>query len=382
MRQKIYLLGLVVLFCSMLLFPFLNTRVNWLVDVESFENRRAVSEPIPDIEHLDPFPARYDSFYNDHFNLRSQLIRYHNYFKILCFNKSPLPDKVIIGSGGWLFPAGEEFESYSGKNRLTQVELETFKKELEYRENYLAERNCAFYFLIAPCKASIYAEKIGFEYFRLTDQTWGQQLMAYLNANSRVKPVNVFDSLKNHKTAEPLYHPLDNHWNELGGLHASNALIGVMRQRFPGLQPLDPSNFNRKMEVISEGNMQAMLGNLSLFKEINLNLEPKQGYRAKEAPKKGYTPTFGFAYTWEYENVREIKNSKQPRLLIISDSFGAALFPFLSENFSRTVKIFDAWQYKLNEDIVNSEKPDAVVLVIDEPILRNFIKNIPKERLP
>jgi alginate O-acetyltransferase complex protein AlgJ len=89
-----------------------------------------------------------------------------------------------------------------------------------------------------------------------------------------------------------------------------------------------------------------------------------------------------FAYTWEYENVREIKNSKQPRLLIISDSFGAALFPFLSENFSRTVKIFDAWQYKLNEDIVNSEKPDAVVLVIDEPILRNFIKNIPKERLP
>ena len=379
-RQKTYALGLVVIFCSLLVFPFVNSRCRFINDIESFENRRLVAAPAFDINHLDPFPALYDTFYNDHFNLRSRLIRLHNYFKIAAFKISPLPDKVVIGKDHWLFLAGEEMQSYTGKNRLTEEELAAFKKELEYRVRYLAQRNCEFYLVIAPCKASVYPEKIGFEYYRLSQQTWGQQLLDYLSKNSSIKFVNLFDTLVHHKGDEPLFQTLDNHWNELGGFYAANAVINLMRKDFRGLTPLQLSDYRLKKEIITEGNTQTMLGKLSLFKELNISLIPNKPLKAHDGEKRNYTPVYGFAYGWDYENVRVQADTAGYKLLIISDSFGAAMFPFLSENFSRTVKIFDAWQYKLNEEIVAAEKPDAVVVIMDEPIVRNFINNVPKER--
>jgi hypothetical protein len=49
------------------------------------------------------------------------------------------------------------------------------------------------------------------------------------------------------------------------------------------------------------------------------------------------------------------------------------IFPYLSEKFSTTELIFDGWQYKLNEDIVNHEKPDVMLLFMLESNLRNFL---------
>ena len=51
------------------------------------------------------------------------------------------------------------------------------------------------------------------------------------------------------------------------------------------------------------------------------------------------------------------------------------LYPLLSEEFSRTVRIFDAWQYKLNEDIIEKEKPDIVILLALEANLRNLLSS-------
>ena len=50
------------------------------------------------------------------------------------------------------------------------------------------------------------------------------------------------------------------------------------------------------------------------------------------------------------------------------------MFPFLAENFSVTEKIFDKWEYKLNESIVENEKPDVFLMIVLESNLRNIIK--------
>ena len=115
-----------------------------------------------------------------------------------------------------------------------------------------------------------------------------------------------------------------------------------------------------------------MLGNITIYNDTSYTVDPKQGYRAKDVEKAGYTVTHGFPYPWAFEADREIENSKLPKALIISDSFGGMIFPFVSESFSRTVRIFDSWQYKLNEDIVNAEKPDICILIMHETILHNF----------
>ena len=88
----------------------------------------------------------------------------------------------------------------------------------------------------------------------------------------------------------------------------------------------------------------------------------------------GYPVVKGFPYPWEFEMVRERKDTTMPKLLLISDSFAGNLFPYISEPFSRSVKIFDSWQYKLNEEIVIAEKPDVVVLIVQESNIRNMLK--------
>ena len=64
-----------------------------------------------------------------------------------------------------------------------------------------------------------------------------------------------------------------------------------------------------------------------------------------------------------------------PKLMIVSDSFGEYILELLSERFSKSVKIWDNWEYKLNEDIVEKEKPDVMLLVIHEQNLKNLLKH-------
>jgi hypothetical protein len=266
-------------------------------------------------------------------------------------------------------------DSYMGKNRFSDTELQSFKRELEYRQNYLAEKGIRFYFLIIPCKASIHTENIGYEYFRMTKDSWGEQLNTFLREKSTVNLIDVFDSLRLYKKDLNLFHKLDNHWNELGAFYTANEVFKHMRRDFSNIEPLRMSDFELKHSEKPAGNLEKMLGNPGIFSESLIELKPKQGFKAQDADKANYPPVPGFVYPWEYELVKVQTDTEKPRLLIISDSFGEHIFPFLAENFSKTVKIFDSWQYKLNEEIVANEKPDVVLLMINEPILRNMLKH-------
>ena len=48
----------------------------------------------------------------------------------------------------------------------------------------------------------------------------------------------------------------------------------------------------------------------------------------------------------------------RPRAVVFRDSFGSALIPFLSEEFSRAVYL---WQYNVDPDVVLAERPDVVI---------------------
>ena len=95
---------------------------------------------------------------------------------------------------------------------------------------------------------------------------------------------------------------------------------------------------------------------------------------AKEFKKYGFPPTKGFPYPWTYEKRYVNKEDTSGlRILVIRDSFGHQIIPFLKESFSESVFIFDAWQYKLNEQIIEVVKPDIVVFLTVETHLEKFI---------
>lgn len=372
---KFKIVGLCAVFSCIIIFPMLNRTFELIKDVDSFENRQPAKQPSFNISKLDPFPNAFESFYNDGFNLRAKIIQGFNLYTLEYLKKSPIPEKVILGKENWLYSAGLEMESYQGKNRLTEKELSDFKLELDYRKNYLEKLGCEFYFLIAPAKANIYSEHIPYQYSRINDVCWGEQLNDYLNRNCQVKPISIFETLRDKKRLDDVYFHLDNHWNSLGGFYAANAVLDSIHKKFKFCKVIPRLNYKIKRSGECVGNLNKMLGNLPLFSEACFELEALTPLKAKKGKAGGHLPVAGFPYPWEYEKDKETADTTGPKLLVISDSFGENIFPYLAECFSRSVKIFDAWQYKLNEEIVLKEKPDVYLLVVHEPLLRNFLEH-------
>lgn len=365
---------LVIFFFLGISFPFLNEAFQWIDDVENTENRKPAEKPIMDIQRLDDFPPKYDKFYTDTFTFRQRLIQYFTALNLSVFHKSPVPDQVVIGNNGWLFMAGNEVDAYRVKNKFTKEELEEIRLELMYRKTYLKERNCEFYFALAPVKANIYPEEMPAGLFKLNQQSMGEQLNEYLKKHSSVNVVDLFTVLRENKKHGLMYFKLDNHWNQKGAFFAANELFHQISKNVSSIKPLGYQNFSISNKIIQQGNIASMLSNTHLFSDSSLELSPLHGFLSKAVPPKGYPCVENFPYCWEYELNREIEGSKKPKVLLICDSFGGHIFPFISENFSRSVKIFDAWQYKLNEVIVKAEKPDVVILIALESNIRGMLK--------
>jgi len=89
----------------------------------------------------------------------------------------------------------------------------------------------------------------------------------------------------------------------------------------------------------------------------------------------------GFPYTAEYEIVYTITNDSLPTMLMIRDSFGKTIIPFLNEHFSKSVYIFDGWHHGFNEDIVLNEKPDIFIQLILESFIPNVYKHAKEPKM-
>lgn len=373
MKATGYRAGLLAaIFVTMIFFPVLNKSLVLVKDSENTENRAPAEMPELDISYLDGFPKKYDQYYSDNFSLRQMLIKSYNYLNLLVFKKSPVPE-VIIGNNGWLYLGGNENDVYTGKNPLTSSELEEFRLELEYRKKYLESRGIRFYVLIAPVKATIYPEYMAMNAFRKRTLSWGEQLHAYLKEKSDLNVPDVFSILRSRKNKGHLYSKIDNHWNAKGALYTASELLTDISSHLKGVDTLNISHFYTEKGVTTKGNISVMLSNCTFFTDTAINMIPVGGYKSVKGVKAGYPVLANFAYVNEYEEVRVNKDTAKPRLLIISDSFGGAIFPYLAESFSRTTKIFDAWQYKLNEEIIEKENPDVVILLMLESNMRNLL---------
>lgn len=368
---------LIIVFISILFFPIVNSQLGLIKDIESAENRTMATLPKPNIKHLDIFPSEFNKYFNDNFSLRSHLIKIYNTFILSAFEKSPIPEQMFFGKDGYLFLGGNELLSFRGKDILSNNELLTFKKEFEYREKYLAKRNCKFYVLIAPNKAAIYYDKVPGNIVRIYKDSWGEQLTHYLEKNSTITTVNLFTAFKKIKDTTPLYYKLDNHWNNLGGYYGVSEFLNKAKENSPMIENTPLSSYNIVKNPTHDGNIVQMLSINQDFLDTTYALTPKLGFKTTEVNIRKYPCIEGFPYCYEYEMRNSYKNTSditKPKLLIISDSYGGAFYPLASEHFRETVKIFDSWQYKLNEAIVENEKPDIMILIVLESNIRNLLR--------
>lgn len=367
---------LAIVFLAMIFFPLANEWLRLVPDIPSSENRALAKKPALNLSHLDPFPVEYERYYNDHFPLRFRWIQWYAQLQFNWFKISPIPGQALIGKEDWFFFAGNEQDAYLGHHRLTAAELDSLRLELGFRSRYLDSLGTKFYFLVAPVKNGIYTEYQPTTAYPLFPDTWGEQLIGHLARSSGVRTINVHDSLRAKRgEGELLYFKRDNHWTPLGAFHAANVALARIHEDFPAVVPnkLEDYAFRKTRKPL--GNIAAMLGMGNLGIDTLTAFERKGGFLASVAEKVPYPPIADFPYDWDYESVREIEGRDGPKLLLITDSFGHNIFPYLAEQFGRSVKIFDGWQYKLNREIVLQERPDVVILMPMEANLRHVLSH-------
>lgn len=347
--------------------------------ISKIENRMLARRPKLTPATFTSFPAAYEKYYNDHFFLRWEFIHWNSYLvSYLFFHKSPVPAEVDLGSNGWLYTAGKEREVYEGKYTLPESYLEAISNEMSLRNQWYAERGITFYLAIAPMKCEIYPENLPSYYHRSKSGTLTDILLARFRNDICLRIIELKPAMIAAKEQGELYYPTDNHWNAFGAWWAYRAITGRMQQDFPKIAPLTANDFRITEERGKGGNLATMIGLYEFLHETYQKthiLHPKSVVGAKA----GYPSPKGFSYPDEYELVYQNPDTTLPRIVVIRDSFFTALLPYMSENFSKSVYIFDNWKYERQEEIVAREKPDIVLLMLLESNLSQVLSSLAKQ---
>ena len=358
---------------AILLLPAFNYLTNSWEFKRKQENRTFKDSLIFDLKHLDPLPKNCEAYMNDNFTFRTPLLDIYHSIKFYLYKVSPHPDKTIIGKDGWYFSAGKEEESYEGKIDFSVKQLKEFASEWSKRKKYLDSMNIKTYWLICPMKHHIYAEKLPTYDMKEHKKPRVEKLKEYLN--EKIPSLNIiyprFELIKA-KAANSVYYKLDDHWNETGGYIAANELLSRIKLDFPQLLIKSYSDYVWRDSTFKRGIHYNVLG----IAELNENDKFAQlkNEMAVKAVKYGFPSPDYFPYPWDYE--RRYVNAMDTiglRILLIRDSFGDQVAPFLKESFSESVFIFDGWRYDLNKKIIEKVKPDIVIYMGLETHLEHII---------
>ncbi|HTX89253.1 MAG TPA: hypothetical protein VMC08_09715 [Bacteroidales bacterium] len=337
------------------------------------ENRQLAGKPDFILSNLDPFPSRYEKFYNDHFPFRYSLMNFQiREIRFSLLKQIPDINGLYVGKKGWLFLEYER-PYWDGSIPFTRGLVDSLVKILHDRTLAYRARGIRFYILIPPMKCDIYPEMNPTYYYRKSDSVFTDFVAAALKRDTAIRLVWGKEILLRHKEAGLLYHLTDNHWNFRGAYYAYRDLADKIHRDFPAVQPLRESQFTFVDSLFTAGNLVAELGLRNIYTEVVPEAKIP-GKRSHPGSKMGYIPPPEFRDNNGLENVYEVEDPRLPTAIVIHDSYGAYLVPFLSENFKRTEYLFDGWYYGPNWEMVEKVKPDLVILEIFSPHLKKLLR--------
>ncbi|MFI5151313.1 MAG: hypothetical protein ACHQRM_16395 [Bacteroidia bacterium] len=364
------------LFILILIIPGIVDLIGWKDKTASFENKAELKKPSFQLDNLDPYPAKYEAWFNTHFPARNSILFLYNYFTARYLHKSPKPEQVTIGNDGWLYLANYEQQVYTGQLRFSEAELRQTMDEINYRKKVCDSLGAEYRIVVIPSKFSIYPEYVpsGIEKYQGLNAT--DQFIRAIASKSSVKYLDLRPVLREEKKSGMLYMKGDNHWNSRGAFVAYKALINWLRKDYPLTAPLQESDMHF-YDTLQTGNIISMLGMDKIWHNTFVKAVPLHPLPQHQAVFPDYKCPDGFGYPWEYLDKRVTADTALPSVLVIRDSFtNIFLREQLSSHFSSSLYVWDKWEHRLNRNIIAGEKPRIVLCVVIESMVDCF-KNYP-----
>jgi len=318
------------------------------------ENRELAATPARPAtwEALRAFPGAASHYFEDHFGLRARLVRWQALLRLRLFGVSASPD-VIVGRDGWLFYAGDgAAEDMASATGFTPSELEHWRRTLQHTQDWMRAHGIVYVFVLAPDKHAVYPELLPASVRSIGAETRTDTLVRYLREHSTVNVLDLRPVLQRAKAFERVYHRTDTHWNDRGAFVAATAIVAALGAN--RVAPLAPRASYEAATRETEGlDLAGMLGITPNVTEEDLPLVPRTPRQARVVE-----PAVPDARLMDARLVTEQDDRSRPRAVVFRDSFGSALVPFLSEQFSRALYL---WQYNVDPAVVLAERPAVVI---------------------
>ena len=319
--------------------PLADMHFGWFPKYANTENRTLAKRPELTWSGLAGFPKAFDTYFSDHFGLRNVFVRLDSLLKVKWFKTSP-SSRVLVGKDGWLYYTAQDIiTDYRCVSRFPQEYLEHVHKTIEERREKLRQMGIGYLIVVVPEKSTIYPEHLPDTVRKVGPQSKCDQAMEYLLPRTDVPIIDLREALLAAKGPLPLYYKTDSHWTNYGGLLGCLAMGKGLADLFPGVRPLDVSDFTVSSRICRRGgrDLAGMISRPDLFKEFDVQVAPRPGMTGSPV--------------------------KVRKMVLFNDSYIDGMDPFLGCWFETVVhnrfKSFDM-------AAVEKEKPDIVIEEIAE----------------
>lgn len=278
-------------------------------------------------------------------------------FNIYGNNVSTQP--ITINEEGWFFLTeniGQE------SNKLSEEELKNISNNLDNINKHLISVNPKgkLVLCIAPNKASHYYKYKNTSIDQIVNLLKGSDIIV---ADNR-------DTLSAIEDTEKVFYKTDTHWNSMGAFYGYMNLMNSIQAYYPNLKTLSLDDYKTSTKSIGTGDLMYYLGvgnNIKKEKEVVFDPKFNKEHNFQQDPP----------LTWISDKNKTfiIKNNRSymPKAVLYRDSFATGMLPFIAENFSR-IYVNDEWTYKYNKGLIESEKPDFLIIQMVERNIKDLSK--------
>lgn len=346
-------------------FVLIITTYGWasLLGVEDHTSVRLARPEFPTFGEVISHPYHYEETAASAFPFRKLAVRIHGLISVYLFRDRIVGDQVLKGDDGWLYMADQwELNAYQKVNSeifTSQTALDSLVRT----EKWVRSLGGEFYAFIIPNKTTAYPQHIGLIIPALGSSNDAEALVSENEARS--DPVNLFWLSEFLNGDQVLYQRTDTHWNDLGAFRAYEEMLTKLRD--PDIS--DAMLTLDALDVITKtqsGDLTRVIGLSPEYQEDVIAL-------SLASPRAQQQPTIDIGCGSALQKYH-IANSDLPTAVIVHDSFGQVMIPYLADSFSTVWFVhFNNCPQALYDypNIIESVRPDYVIAMFVE---RDFVR--------
>lgn len=225
MQAMLSRIPFIVVFLILTLLPGLQMITKVLPSTTVNENRALAKAPDASTP-IDRLPRVANDWFNDHFGLRSFLIKLKTQVDYSLFRTS---DRVLVGRDGWLFYRSTvNVEPAMVETRLAQGKSADIVQGMKLFTEALGKAGIRTVLVVNMMSDRFYADKLPAAAVRRPPHSRIDELVEKLRGLPSLRYVDSYAILRRTMQERPIFHKTDFHWNDPGAFPVAKAVVDTI----------------------------------------------------------------------------------------------------------------------------------------------------------